>query len=529
MSNENENHSESPSSNSESVDDSSSNELDEEPPKIYTKDYDLHQRPFPTTERIMKDVEKPVTQFIKDEDFWDSEFVPRVEVIRDHVKREGRLSKTQIKWIIENTTDVFAQEDNILIVPSPVVVCGDIHGQFYDLLKLLELGGDPATTRYLFLGDYVDRGNFSVECIILLYCYKILYPDTFFMIRGNHECRHLTDYFTFKEECIYKYDEEIYDLCMESFDALPLAAVMNKQFLCIHGGLSPDLKTLDDINNINRFCEPPPSGIYCDILWSDPMEEFEPEILDEFVFNKVRGCSYWFSYNAVCKFLDDNNLLSIIRAHEVQDPGYRMHKKNEKTGFPSLITLFSAPKYCDQYDNKGAIMKYENNVINIRQFNHSDHPYYLPGFVNVFAWSIPFVSDKVSDILFSIENLVDDAEAEEVEKYHVEQKKNRIEIVRAKVKTVSKMLKLYQELKRMKNTQPVVDNSLHVSEPNTSTTDQPNESRPPNVDNYADKVMKSRRTLRRTMSMDLRLLQQEGMMPPKPTIGEITEDTTTTT
>lgn len=168
--------------------------------------------------------------------------------------------------------------------------------------------------------------------MLYLWSLKIWYPDSLFLLRGNHECRHLTDYFTFKLECKtvsitlllcpdatflkgkHKYSERVYDACMESFCSLPLAAIMNKQFLCIHGGLSPELNTLDDLRNvrifrdrtncllklpkyqIDRFREPPTHGLMCDILWADPVEDFGTEkVTDSFVHNHVRGCSYFFT------------------------------------------------------------------------------------------------------------------------------------------------------------------------------------------------------------------------------------------
>ncbi|CEI69621.1 Serine/threonine-protein phosphatase 2B catalytic subunit [Fusarium venenatum] len=358
-----------------------------------------------TMERVCKDVQAPAMYKPTDEQFFEDEThsKPNLQFLKQHFYREGRLTEEQALWILKKGTELLRAEPNLLEMDAPITVCGDVHGQYYDLMKLFEVGGDPAETRYLFLGDYVDRGYFSIECVLYLWCLKIHYPKTLWLLRGNHECRHLTDYFTFKLECKHKYSETIYEACMDSFCALPLAAVMNKQFLCIHGGLSPELHTLDDLKSIDRFREPPTQGLMCDILWADPLEDFGQEkTSDYFLHNHVRGCSYFFSYPAACAFLEKNNLLSIIRAHEAQDAGYRMYRKTRTTGFPSVMTIFSAPNYLDVYNNKAAVLKYENNVMNIRQFNCTPHPYWLPNFMDVFTWSLPFVGEKITDMLIAI-------------------------------------------------------------------------------------------------------------------------------
>ncbi|KAI9696184.1 MAG: 3',5'-cyclic-nucleotide phosphodiesterase (PDEase) (3':5'-CNP) [Bogoriella megaspora] len=360
-----------------------------------------------TLERVCKDVQAPAFHPPTDDQFFSPQdrSKPNLQFLKQHFYREGRLTEEQALYIIRMGTDLLKQEPNLLEMDAPITVCGDVHGQYFDLMKLFEVGGDPAETRYLFLGDYVDRGYFSIECVLYIWSLKIWYPDTLWLLRGNHECRHLTDYFTFKLECKHKYSEAVYDACMDSFCALPLAAVMNKQFLCIHGGLSPELHSLEDIKAIDRFREPPTHGLMCDILWADPLEEFGQEKTSEFfIHNHVRGCSYFFSYPAACAFLEKNNLLSIIRAHEAQDAGYRMYRKTRTTGFPSVMTIFSAPNYLDVYNNKAAVLKYENNVMNIRQFNCTPHPYWLPNFMDVFTWSLPFVGEKITDMLIAMLN-----------------------------------------------------------------------------------------------------------------------------
>jgi len=408
-------------------------------------------------ERIISSVPAPIAELLDHDVLFGKDGSINIPALQKHLFGEGRLHTEDVIAIVEKATAIFTAESNVLEVKAPVTVCGDVHGQFYDLVKLFEVGGNPSTTTYLFLGDYVDRGSFSMEVVLLLYSFKITYPKTFHMIRGNHECRHLTQYFTFKAECLRKYSPTVYELIMDSFDALPLAAVMNKQFLCVHGGISPEIQSLDDIKSIQRFCEPPQSGPMCDLLWADPMEPFvpassSPSSSTHFAFNEIRGCSYVFSYHAVCQFLENNGLLSIIRAHEAQDQGYRMHQKNESTGFPTVITLFSAPNYLDAYNNKGAVLRYENNVMNIRQFNHSPHPYWLPNFMDVFSWSLPFVAEKVADMLLSVLNVCDDDKDDEDDNTNQVDKQAQRDRLRAKVKSVSKMLRMYSVLCKERET-----------------------------------------------------------------------------
>ncbi|KAH8918791.1 Metallo-dependent phosphatase [Atractiella rhizophila] len=417
-----------------------------------------------TQERIVKDVLPPLSHRPTDEEFFDKNdpTKPNVQLLKEHFFREGRIKEDHALWIVEKASDIMRNEPNLIEVDAPITLCGDIHGQYFDLMKLFEIGGNPAETRYLFLGDYVDRGYFSVECVLYLWALKIWYPETMFLLRGNHECRHLTDYFTFKLECKHKYSERLYEACIESFCTLPLAAVMNKQFLCIHGGLSPELNTLDDIRTIDRFREPPTHGLMCDILWSDPIEDYGSErTTDHFVHNHVRGCSFFFSYGAVCSFLERNGLLSIIRAHEAQDAGYRVYRRTRTNSFPSLMTYFSAPNYLDVYNNKAAVLKYENNVVNIRQFNSSNHPYWLPNFMDVFTWSLPFVGEKITDMLIAMlgicskEELDEDDEemasisetSEEAKDISAEESAARRQAIKKKILAVGKMSRVFAVLR----------------------------------------------------------------------------------
>ncbi|XBW37082.1 hypothetical protein QEN19_002659 [Hanseniaspora menglaensis] len=358
---------------------------------------------------------------LKNEEIFDT------EKLKMFFLKEGRLTNIQTTMILEKASAIFKKEENLIkLNKMPINIVGDIHGQFYDLMKLFEVNGDLETANYLFMGDYVDRGVYSVETLLFLYVLKINHPDRIFMLRGNHECKHLTTYFTFKSEVLHKYHDnnyekesktftsvEIYKYFCLSFNCLPLAALLNDQYFCVHGGISPELELVSDVNTKipNRFKEVPSKGLMCDLLWSDPLDDYDTYEDDElFIDNHQRGCSYMYTFTAVENFLINNNILCVIRAHEAQDLGYRMYRNSSSINFPSLITVFSAPNYLDSYNNKGAILKFVNNTMNIRQFNYVRHPYNLPKFMDVFTWSLPFVGEKVSEMLLGVLNICSEDE-----------------------------------------------------------------------------------------------------------------------
>ncbi|KAJ7737325.1 Metallo-dependent phosphatase-like protein [Mycena metata] len=374
-------------------------------------------------DRPIKSVPQPATHLLSDAEFFAADEFgapkPNVRILRDHFVREGRLTEEHALYILENATTLLSSEPNMVEVQGPVTICGDIHGQYYDLMRLFDVGGPLTDNAYLFLGDYVDRGCFGIECLLYLYTLKLRFPHKVTLLRGNHECQHLTQYFTFKRECLHKYSQRVYDACTASFRALPVAALVDGRFFCVHGGLSPELVLLSDICALNRFDEPGSKGLLCDLLWSDPIAGFGHE--EEhgvppgttFLHNATRGCSFFFTYAAACQFLERNGLLGIIRGHEAQDAGYTIHRKTPTKQLPSVITIFSAPNYLDVYHNRGAILNYANKNITIRQYNASPHPYWLPNFQNAFAWSLPFVGAKITEMLLAILSICSDDELED--------------------------------------------------------------------------------------------------------------------
>ena len=220
---------------------------------------------------------------------------------------------------------------------------------------MLNKAGDPGSFNYLFLGDYVDRGIFGLECMVLLIAIKINFPKKFVLLRGNHESRNMTDCFTFRLEVISRFDNQVYDALMELFDSLPIACVVDDKYLAMHGGISPELSMIDEINSLNRFQEIPLDGLFCDLMWADPMKDDTAKHGD-FVDNPERECSNYFGKKPVKKLLKQNKLMSIFRGHQVQVDGFKMHRWGNKDSFPYVITIFSAPNYCGYYDNKGSIL-----------------------------------------------------------------------------------------------------------------------------------------------------------------------------
>ena len=216
--------------------------------------------------------------------------------VRNKPKKEVKLEYNEIIWLCEEVTKIFLYQPVCLYLDSPVNVCGDIHGQYSDLIRLFEEGGYPPEINYLFLGDYVDRGQQSIETICLLFCFKIKYINTFFLLRGNHECATLNREYGFYDECKRKYNIKLWKKFVDVFNCMPYSAIVEDKIIFMHGGLSPSLKKLSQLNEIIRPTDVPDEGLLCDLVWSDPESN-----LKGWEFNE-RGISYTFNERIVDNF-----------------------------------------------------------------------------------------------------------------------------------------------------------------------------------------------------------------------------------
>jgi len=261
------------------------------------------------------------------------------------------LTESEIKGLCVKSRETFLSQPNLLELEAPIKICGDIHGQFVDLLRLFECGGFPPEANYLFLGDYIDRGTQSIESICLLMAYKVKYPFNFFLLRGNHESAIINRIYGFYDECKRRYSIKLWKLFGDVFNCLPVAALIDDKILCMHGGLSPELSNFDQIRKMSRPSEVPELGLLCDLLWSDP-----DKMATGWEENE-RGVSYIYGEDVVSLFLKRHDIDLVCRAHQVVEEGYEFFAKRQ------LVTVFSAPNYCGEFDNSAALMTVDSSLM----------------------------------------------------------------------------------------------------------------------------------------------------------------------
>ncbi|KAG5091105.1 hypothetical protein AAZX31_18G099900 [Glycine max] len=292
-----------------------------------------------------------------------------VKKMIEDFKNQKFLHKRYAFQIVLQTREALQALPSLVDIHVPdgkhFTVCGDVHGQYYDLLNIFELNGLPSEENpYLFNGDFVDRGSFSLEVILTLFAFKCMSPSAIYLARGNHESKSMNKIYGFEGEVRSKLNETFVELFAEVFCCLPLAHVINEKVFVVHGGLfSVDGVKVSDIRSINRFCEPPEEGLMCELLWSDPqpLPGRGPS---------KRGVGLSFGADVTKRFLQENNLDLVVRSHEVKDEGYEIEHDGK------LITVFSAPNYCDQMGNKGAFIRFEAPDLkpNIVTFSAVPHP-----------------------------------------------------------------------------------------------------------------------------------------------------------
>ena len=271
---------------------------------------------------------------------------------RGSICQELNIKEDECNYVIDKAYGILEKEESLLKISAPLYICGDIHGQYYDLLRVFDILKYPPQSTFLFLGDYVDRGKQSLECLLLLLCLKIKYPDKIFLLRGNHECEALNKMYGFFDECKRRLSIKCFKKIIALFNIMPISALINENILCMHGGLSKDLQNIEQINKILRPTDIPNEGLLCDILWSDPNES-----LNEDFGSNERNISVTFSKDVVKNFLEKNNLDLICRAHQVVEEGFEFFADMK------LVTIFTAPNYMGEFDNNGGILEVGEDLL----------------------------------------------------------------------------------------------------------------------------------------------------------------------
>ncbi|EAY00623.1 Ser/Thr protein phosphatase, putative [Trichomonas vaginalis G3] len=309
--------------------------------------------------------------------------------------------------LIEQTKGELFEEDSILHLDGDFYVVGDIHGNANDLIRILQTCGYPPDKKYLFLGDYVDRGNNSLEVICLLFALKCRYPNCVYLLRGNHEIERISNTYGFYDEAMYKFNQTLYNEITDTFNFLPFAAIVNKNIFCVHGGIGPHVDLIDSISLDEKPDDIIGENVYVDFLWSDPKN-----VPLDFIQSK-RGSGYYFNSNALSRFLEKNNFKTLIRSHEMCKDGMHRPFNDDK-----CITVFSNTDYCGRKNHAAVAFLSKDKEIEFKKFK-----YISPKENNTFHvilpnWLMDVKSTKFLDSLtHSTNSDMESPDANEIE-YH---------------------------------------------------------------------------------------------------------------
>lgn len=242
-------------------------------------------------------------------------------------------------------SNVFSNENTVLDLDIDCVIVGDLHGHILDLIRIFQKFGFPPKTKYLFLGDIVDRGEFGVDTLVIIFLMKLFYPDCVYIIRGNHEFEDVCCTGGFFAEIESRYPiTDVFDVCLDCFSYMPLAAVIKKKIFCIHGGLGPDINKIDDIRSIKRPVINSYDPIVENAVWSDPRNNITGFTESE------RGGGKFFGPDVVNKFCSENDIQLIVRGHECIAEGCLYTFDNK------IVTVFSASNYCGTVNNHCGVL-----------------------------------------------------------------------------------------------------------------------------------------------------------------------------